>query len=30
MKLSLHWLKDYIDPKLSTEALSRASDHGGP
>ena len=21
MKLSLHWLKDYIDPKLSTQAL---------
>ena len=21
MKLPIHWLKDYIDPKLSTEAL---------
>jgi len=21
MKLSLNWLKDYIDPKLSTEKL---------
>ena len=30
MKLSLNWLKEYIDPKLSTDALSRAFDYGGP